>query len=74
MAEEITKHICKVLDNIFPKNKPHEDLITFVDDRAGHDFRYAIDNSLIKQKLGWMPSYSFEKGLEETINWYVNNI
>ena len=70
---EITKHICKMLDNIFPKNKPHEDLITFVDDRAGHDFRYAIDNSLIKQKLGWMPSYSFEKGIEETINWYVNN-
>ena len=70
---EVAYEICKVLNKIFPQKKPHENLITFVKDRPGHDFRYAIDNSLIKQKLGWIPSYSFEKGLEETINWYVNN-
>ena len=70
---EVANEICKVLNKIFPQKKPYENLITFVKDRPGHDFRYAIDNSLIKQKLGWMPSYSFKKGLEETVNWYVNN-
>ena len=70
---EIAKYICKTLDNIFPEKKSHEKLITFVSDRPGHDFRYAINNSLIKSKLGWVPEYSFEKGIKETILWYVNN-
>ncbi len=51
-------------------NKP-ESLITFVKDRPGHDRRYAIDSSKIKQELGWKPSYTFEQGIQETIQWYV---
>lgn len=50
-----------------------EDLITFVEDRKGHDLRYAIDNSKITSELGWKPSYTFEQGIEETIKWYINN-
>lgn len=53
-------------------NKP-ENLITFVEDRPGHDIRYSLDSSKIRSKLGWKPKFSFEKALEATINWYVNN-
>jgi len=48
-------------------------LITFVKDRAGHDLRYAIDASKLKNELGWMPSLQFEEGLSKTIDWYLNN-
>ena len=51
-----------------------EKLITFVNDRPGHDFRYAIDASKIKEDLGWTPSLTFEEGLTHTINWYLKNI
>ena len=50
-----------------------EGLIDFVKDRPGHDFRYSIDNSKIKNKLGWKPQYLFKKALEGTIDWYCNN-
>ncbi len=50
-----------------------EVLITYVKDRPGHDRRYAIDASKIKKELGWMPSVTFEQGLRETIDWYLNN-
>ncbi|MCL2355357.1 MAG: dTDP-glucose 4,6-dehydratase [Oscillospiraceae bacterium] len=50
-----------------------EDLITFVEDRKGHDLRYAIDNSKITSELGWKPSYTFEQGIEETVDWYLSN-
>ena len=53
-------------------NKP-ESLITFVPDRKGHDLRYAIDSSKAEKELGWDRSYKFEDGIEETINWYINN-
>jgi dTDP-glucose 4,6-dehydratase len=53
-------------------NKP-ESLITYVKDRLGHDLRYAIDASKIKKELGWQPRYTFEKGITETIVWYLNN-
>ena len=53
-------------------NKP-ESLITYVTDRLGHDLRYAIDASKIKIELGWQPRYTFEKGITETIEWYLNN-
>lgn len=49
------------------------DLITYVKDRPGHDRRYAIDNTKITTELGWKPSYTFEKGIKETIQWYLNN-
>lgn len=63
---EIVKLILKTV------NKP-ESLITYVADRLGHDRRYAIDNSKITRELGWEPSYTFEEGMKETIDWYLNN-
>ncbi len=53
-------------------DKP-ESLITFVKDRPGHDLRYAIDATKLKKELNWLPTYAFEKGLQETVNWYCNN-
>ena len=50
-----------------------EDLITFVEDRKGHDLRYAIDSSKAERELGWDRTYTFEEGIKETIDWYVNN-
>lgn len=63
---EVVKAILKTL------NKP-ETLIEYVEDRAGHDLRYAIDSTKISSKLGWQPKFNFEKGLPETITWYVQN-
>ena len=48
-------------------------LITFIKDRPGHDFRYALDASKINKGLGWSPSITFEEGLSKTIDWYLNN-
>jgi dTDP-glucose 4,6-dehydratase len=48
-------------------------LITYVTDRAGHDLRYAIDASKLKNELGWEPSLQFEEGLEKTVDWYLSN-
>ena len=50
-----------------------EQLITYVTDRAGHDMRYAIDATKLKNDLGWVPSLQFEEGLENTIDWYLSN-
>ena len=50
-----------------------EDLIEYVKDRPGHDRRYAIDNTKITTQLGWSPSYTFEQGMAETIQWYLNH-
>ena len=54
------------------KNGSSEGLINFVEDRKGHDFRYAIDIKKIKTQLGWSPRVSLEKGLSETIDWYIS--
>jgi dTDP-glucose 4,6-dehydratase len=51
----------------------NEKLITYVTDRAGHDLRYAIDATKLKDELGWLPSLQFEEGLSITIDWYLNN-
>lgn len=51
----------------------YQKLITFISDRPGHDFRYAIDCSKIKKELGWKPDHTFEEGIEKTIDWYLNN-
>ena len=48
-------------------------LITYVKDRAGHDLRYAIDSSKLKNELGWEPSLQFEEGIEKTVKWYLDN-
>ena len=53
--------------------KKPEDMIEYVKDRPGHDFRYSMDSSKIKNELGWSPKISFEKGLKNTINWYLEN-
>ena len=50
-----------------------ENLITYVNDRAGHDLRYAIDSSKLKDELGWKPSLQFEEGIEKTVAWYLDN-
>ncbi|MBC8213927.1 MAG: dTDP-glucose 4,6-dehydratase [Candidatus Marinimicrobia bacterium] len=72
---EVVKTICKILDKIQPstKIKSYEELITFVTDRPGHDFRYAIDASKIQRELNWEPKESFETGIKKTIEWYLNN-
>ena len=71
---DIVKSICEYFNkNNLIDDFDYKSLITFVDDRPGHDFRYAIDNSKIKNDLGWSPKYSFEDGLSKTIDWYCNN-
>jgi dTDP-glucose 4,6-dehydratase len=71
---QIVKQLCSILDNKL--NRPSgtsESLITFVKDRPGHDFRYAIDASKISNDLGWVPQYNFKDALQTTVDWYLNN-
>jgi dTDP-glucose 4,6-dehydratase len=72
---EIVEMICDILDNITKKleNRLRKELITFVKDRPGHDRRYAIDFTKLKNELGWTPSESLETGLSKTIKWYLEN-
>jgi len=72
---DIVKTICQRMDELAPRliDKKYEDLITFVADRPGHDFRYAIDASKIWNALGWKPKENFASGIEKTIRWYQNN-
>ena len=70
---DIVKMICRLLDVKRPKARPYADQITFVTDRPGHDMRYAIDPTRIRTELGWRPSVTLEQGLEQTVNWYLNN-
>lgn len=67
--------ICDILDRIEPKNggTSYREQITFVADRPGHDFRYAIDASKLALELNWMPQESFESGIEKTVRWYLSN-
>ena len=71
---EIVNMICKFMDIFCPQSKPHSRLIKFVEDRLGHDKRYAIDSSFINSSLGWQPKYSFEESLEFTLKWYLNKL
>ena len=70
---EVIDTLCNILDRHHPSGAPHNQLKTFVSDRPGHDHRYAIDFSKIKNELGWQPSYSFEEGMEQTVQWYLNH-
>lgn len=72
---DVVNTICDLLDNLVHESpyKPHASLITFVTDRPGHDVRYAIDADKIERELGWVPSETFESGLEKTIKWYLDN-
>ncbi|MEE9406931.1 MAG: dTDP-glucose 4,6-dehydratase [Polaribacter sp.] len=67
----IANKICAILDVIHPKEKSYTDQISFVKDRPGHDFRYAIDASKIENELGWQANESFETGIQKTIEWYL---
>jgi dTDP-glucose 4,6-dehydratase len=72
---QIADAICGVLDRVRPRQngKSYKELITFVKDRAGHDRRYAIDSTKIKNELGWKPRYQFESGMAATVEWYINS-
>jgi dTDP-glucose 4,6-dehydratase len=71
---ELVQALCKILDRLKPKNTgTYVDLITFVQDRPGHDARYAIDPGRIRDELGWRPSVTVEEGLEKTVQWYLDH-
>jgi len=72
---DVVNALCASLDALLPgsPHAPHTGLITYVQDRPGHDARYAIDASHIKSTLGWEPSLDFEEGLKKTVAWYLEN-
>ena len=72
---EVVLMICEILDEKLPKKdgSAHKDQIKYVTDRPGHDFRYDINTAKIEQELGWKPSHSLRKGLEETVDWYLSH-
>ena len=70
---EVVHAICAILDELRPQEKPYTSLITYVQDRPGHDRRYAIDASKIANELGWKPLETFETGLRKTVAWYLAN-
>jgi len=72
---EVVNLICTILDEIKPNSKlsSYKKLITFVEDRPGHDRRYAIDSSKLKNELGWKQRESFESGIKKTVKWFLEN-
>ena len=70
---EIVELICNFLDEIKPREDSYKSLITYVEDRKGHDFRYSIEANKIKKMLDWSPRFSFKDGLRDTVNWYLEN-
>ena len=73
---EVVKTICNILDELKPQanGQKYESLIKFVEDRPGHDLRYAIDAAKIEKELGWTPQETFETGIRKTVEWYLNNL
>jgi dTDP-glucose 4,6-dehydratase len=69
----LVQMICEILDSKFPDRSTHSEQIQFVNDRAGHDFRYSLNSSKIRNELGWNPSIDLDEGLTETVNWYLAN-
>jgi dTDP-glucose 4,6-dehydratase len=74
---EVVRTICAILDDIRPEHpgeiSRYEELITYVTDRPGHDLRYAIDATKIKNTIGWVPAETFETGIRKTVEWYLDN-
>jgi dTDP-glucose 4,6-dehydratase len=71
---ELIKFLCKIMDEKLGRDTgSSEKLISYVKDRSGHDQRYAIDATKLKNDLGWSPSIKFEQGLESTVQWYLDN-
>ena len=75
---DVVKKICDLLDELIPDNlnglSSFSELITYVQDRPGHDVRYAIDASKIKHNLGWEPKEDFSSGIRKTVEWYLDNL
>lgn len=75
---EVVETLCDVLEELAPSRtrglKRYRDLITFVEDRPGHDRRYAIDAAKIKKELGWVPQETFQSGIRKTVDWYLHNL
>jgi len=73
----VVKTICSILDELAPSKldgiDKYEQLITYLEDRVGHDVRYAVDATKIAYKLNWMPNETFETGIRKTVQWYLNN-
>jgi len=71
----VVEIICALLDELVPESPyaPHASLVTFVEDRPGHDRRYAIDAGKVERELGWTPEETFESGMEKTVRWYLEN-
>jgi dTDP-glucose 4,6-dehydratase len=71
---DLVRYLCRLMDRKLGRDSGEsEKLITFVTDRKGHDLRYAIDASKLEKELGWTPSITFEQGLENTVDWYLEN-
>lgn len=72
---DLVHMLCDMMDELAPSSvfRPHRNLITFVEDRPGHDERYAMDFSKLTRELGWQPRTKFEEGLRRTVQWYLNN-
>ena len=70
---EVVNTICEILDTLVPKDTKYAELITYVQDRPGHDRRYAIDSSKMQRELDWTPEETFETGLRKTVQWYLDN-
>jgi dTDP-glucose 4,6-dehydratase len=70
---DLVRMVCRIMDELRPAGAPHERLIAFVEDRPGHDLRYAIDPGRIRRELGWRPSVTLEEGLRRTVAWYLAN-
>ena len=70
---ELVQTLCAILDDMRPADHPYAELITYVADRPGHDARYAIDPTRIRDELGWRPSVTVEEGLRRTVQWYLDN-
>ncbi|WP_173087498.1 dTDP-glucose 4,6-dehydratase [Devosia sp. 1635] len=70
---DVVTRICVVLDTLRPETAPHGELIAFVEDRPGHDQRYAIDATKLETELGWRAEETFDTGIEKTVRWYLDN-
>src|SRR5690606_5079406 len=70
---DLARRICAILDERRPGNRPYAEQIAFVADRPGHDRRYAIDPSRIREELGWRPSVTLDQGLEKTVQWFLDH-
>jgi dTDP-glucose 4,6-dehydratase len=70
---DVVRAVCDILQELKPAERPYRELITHVQDRPGHDRRYAIDARKISEELGWMPQETFESGMRKTVQWYLDN-